>query len=506
MKKIIVFLLLLTSLQGIAQSFPPGSRYTYIAQGYNWLRGYFQALNLPSGPEPVLQAGQWSASGGVFCDTLDGDGTPAGLYLLQNGVWVAAGNNIYNSDGDLTGNRSINAAGFDFQINDIGQLVLAGVDANIVFDNDLLLTGDSVKINSTSGRMLFPNLDDVDDTITYKPTVRDPATGRFRQFTHWPGSGLGYVGMEYFDDSTVLFVRGDGSKDTLVYNAGSGGSGVSNFIDLADGPGAFTGNSLKSIRVNSGETALEYYTPPTSGDVTKVGTPVDNQIGVWTGDGTIEGNTGLTWDGSKLVVTGGSAGVAGADIANGSYGSLLVGADLNAATRTNSTNKNGGIAAPHYTNSEEPLSVMRFTNTSSNNAIVIGQGVNPGYNSATSVGIYTASSNTTLVGQSRVLFNTNTKVQFNDPGNNYDFQVSGDVDANTLYVDADGTTNGAVGIGTASPSAKLDINSDVIRLRTAKTPASATAAGNAGDICWDASYIYVCVATNTWVRAALATW
>ena len=38
------------------------------------------------------------------------------------------------------------------------------------------------------------------------------------------------------------------------------------------------------------------------------------------------------------------------------------------------------------------------------------------------------------------------------------------------------------------------------------TPASATAAGTAGEIAWDASYIYVCTATNTWKRAALSTW
>lgn len=63
-----------------------------------------------------------------------------------------------------------------------------------------------------------------------------------------------------------------------------------------------------------------------------------------------------------------------------------------------------------------------------------------------------------------------------------------------------------LGIATSTPSAKLDVNSDVIRLRTAKTPASAAATGNAGDICWDSSYIYVCTAANTWKRAAIATW
>jgi hypothetical protein len=65
---------------------------------------------------------------------------------------------------------------------------------------------------------------------------------------------------------------------------------------------------------------------------------------------------------------------------------------------------------------------------------------------------------------------------------------------------------GNLGLGTTTPTAVVDINSDILRLRTAKTPASATAAGNAGDICWDASYIYVCTATNTWKRTLIATW
>jgi len=38
------------------------------------------------------------------------------------------------------------------------------------------------------------------------------------------------------------------------------------------------------------------------------------------------------------------------------------------------------------------------------------------------------------------------------------------------------------------------------------TPASATATGTTGEIQWDANYIYVCVATNTWKRVAISTW
>ena len=39
-----------------------------------------------------------------------------------------------------------------------------------------------------------------------------------------------------------------------------------------------------------------------------------------------------------------------------------------------------------------------------------------------------------------------------------------------------------------------------------KTPASASATGVAGTITWDANYLYVCTATNTWKRVAIATW
>lgn len=66
--------------------------------------------------------------------------------------------------------------------------------------------------------------------------------------------------------------------------------------------------------------------------------------------------------------------------------------------------------------------------------------------------------------------------------------------------------NGKLGIGTVSPSGLLDVNSDVIRIRTAKTPASATATGNQGDFCWDSSYLYICTATDTWRRVAHASW
>lgn len=51
------------------------------------------------------------------------------------------------------------------------------------------------------------------------------------------------------------------------------------------------------------------------GNVTKVGTPVDNQIGIWTGDGTIEGDASLTYDGTSFnLATAKNFQIAGATI------------------------------------------------------------------------------------------------------------------------------------------------------------------------------------------------
>jgi len=64
-----------------------------------------------------------------------------------------------------------------------------------------------------------------------------------------------------------------------------------------------------------------------------------------------------------------------------------------------------------------------------------------------------------------------------------------------------------------SASSKLKIDKDgkitskatTINIAT-KTPSSASDTGTTGDIAWDSNYIYICTATNTWKRVAIATW
>lgn len=67
-----------------------------------------------------------------------------------------------------------------------------------------------------------------------------------------------------------------------------------------------------------------------------------------------------------------------------------------------------------------------------------------------------------------------------------------------------------LGLGTEAPATSFGkgfhIKNGPVRQETPHTPASATDTGLVGEMCWNADYVYVCVAENTWKRAALATW
>ena len=57
------------------------------------------------------------------------------------------------------------------------------------------------------------------------------------------------------------------------------------------------------IAYNATNDEFELVAQAGGGNVSKVGTPVDSQIGVWTGDGTIEGDTAFTFDTSTDTLT-----------------------------------------------------------------------------------------------------------------------------------------------------------------------------------------------------------
>lgn len=75
-----------------------------------------------------------------------------------------------------------------------------------------------------------------------------------------------------------------------------------------------------------------------------------------------------------------------------------------------------------------------------------------------------------------------------------------------LTVSGDSALNQNLRIADSPTHVKMTLSGNTLNIATSKTPAGPSAAGTAGDIAWDADFLYVAVATNTWKRTAIATW
>lgn len=89
-------------------------------------------------------------------------------------------------------------------------------------------------ISSTTKGIVIPRM-----TTAQKNAIVSPATS-----------------LLVFDTNLNGYYFWDGAAWT-----GMGGGGSSTFIGLSDVPASYSGESLKAVRVNAGETALEFYTP-----------------------------------------------------------------------------------------------------------------------------------------------------------------------------------------------------------------------------------------------------
>jgi len=69
---------------------------------------------------------------------------------------------------------------------------------------------------------------------------------------------------------------------------------------------SFNSSKISALTGAAGATGATGASGSGSGDVVKVGTPVNNQVGVWTGDGTLKGDSTLIFDGDNLGIGAGS--------------------------------------------------------------------------------------------------------------------------------------------------------------------------------------------------------
>ena len=101
--------------------------------------------------------------------------------------------------------------------------------------------------------------------------------------------------------------------------------------------------------------------------------------------------------------------------------------------------------------------------------------------------------------------NTSTNHTIVIAADNSFYVGNGDVITGAVTNDADNpVTGGETWLRVSNGG--IVIRGSTVNVATQKTPASAGATGVKGDIAHDTNYIYVCTATNTWKRVAIATW
>ncbi|MHA1401532.1 MAG: hypothetical protein ACTSQE_14375 [Candidatus Heimdallarchaeaceae archaeon] len=249
---------------------------------------------------------------------------------------------------------------------------------------------------------------------------------------------------------------------------------------------------ILTSHVNNGVLSVRWTQDSEGGDVSKVGTPVDNQVAIWTGDGTIEGTSDFVFDGTNVGI--------GTDSPT---------SPLN--IKTTGTGENGGIKIEASDDGNEILSIgqhntagtgyIRMTkNGVSSTAIVLDAGGDSWFNTGGKLGIGTDSPSSILHlndtsalltlssatnNDASILFEENNVATFK-----VGFDASQDVFkiVNTNFNGAGIAidTSGKVGIGTDNPSEELHIEATNPKILLASSSDSAYQAGLQAS--WDAGH------------------
>jgi hypothetical protein len=86
------------------------------------------------------------------------------------------------------------------------------------------------------------------------------------------------------------------------------------------------------------------------------------------------------------------------------------------------------------------------------------------------------------------------------------FTQGGTVSSTKMRVGDQILIGSTVAVGTINLQVTGGTSTDTLGVTAPVVPGTAAAAGVAGTIAWDSGFVYVCIATNTWKRVAIATW
>nr|WP_319266071.1 hypothetical protein [uncultured Draconibacterium sp.] len=255
--------------------------------------------------------------------TLNNTGS-ASLFLNQQGNYVSTTVDLSNyvdktSDEYISGLKKFNES---VEIRS-GNYILLNSGGYVKFiSRSSAPTGQTSSMgdlwmNSVDNKLYFTN-----STTTYDLTNSGTGTADgYVSTVALNGTSLDFTGvLDGFNGSVDLSSLGGGSMiypgagipvstgsswgTSITNNSGNWNDAYNNKIVS----GEVTGTVTKTITLTQqdGGTVTATFTDLQGtgggGDVFKDGTPVNNQVGVWTGDGTIEGDANLEWDGTMLSI------------------------------------------------------------------------------------------------------------------------------------------------------------------------------------------------------------
>ena len=420
-------------------------------QNSNTALGYFAGRDLDSGTENIIiGAGAQASTTDTSNEITFGDTGNKSFRIPGSSFYINGG-----SEGTTGSRVGINTNAPTEQLDVSGNAVVSGT----INDLDIGHGSGNVATNTVVGRLSLDN-----NTTGSKNTVIG------RQALQYNTTGAGTTAIGY----RALWNNTAGDNNTAIGSQSMANATGSRNVGI--GQGALQ-SSTGDDNLALGSNALQTANPGSSN------TAIGSSAMVNATDGSF--NVGIGSSALRVNAGNNNVGLGEDALRANTSGGNNIAIGLDAVRTTTVGHDNIGIGR----------TALNLLNSGDDNVAIGGDaGDNLTTGSANTLIGYGSQASTATV-SNEITLGDGTDKSFRIPGS--EFYINGG---------SEGSTGSRVGINTDAPTEQLDVNADAIRIRTAQTPASATAAGEAGTVCWDANYVYICVATNTWKRAALSTW